>query len=85
MQDCVALTSCVPQMCAVHGARLCSQDEIFDTPAYMGGMKPFFGTRAGYVPVNSPRGWGSSDASEVGISHYFAGGGVVGCVRGSHG
>lgn len=55
-------------MCAAHGARLCSQDEIFDTPAYMGGMKPFFGLTAGYVPVNSPRGSGFSGANEVGSS-----------------
>jgi hypothetical protein len=31
------------ELCAAHGARLCTTEEIFDTPAYMGGMKPFFG------------------------------------------
>ena len=55
------------ELCALHGARLCTQDEIFDTPGYMSGKVPFFGLKSGnvYVPVNTPRDNFAADVLEA--------------------
>ena len=61
------------ELCAAHGARLCSTEEIFDTPAYMGGMKPFFGFKpaGSYVPINLPRSEIGSAAVEAPVENIW--------------